>query len=433
MTDTAAITALFEQGRMAEIAPRLQSLVAGGEATLEGCAFAGYLALHGQGKIELAIRFLVSVVNLSPMPNEALISLARRVHSEHDAFVAANLFMSYVNNGGTDPFAYEAAIVFAMGASRADLCIAIYEKAMAQIDLKSLQDSTLFNIGGCLTGERRFAEAVAIYTLIVARSPHLEEPRANLAIIANVHSDPDAIRFFADQADEIARSLPAFKIDGAPSAPFVLDWEDADLSAVEAALNQNGFCFLRNGCDRNQVLAFRDFVLDYEKLYNLFPVNAGSLNTPPIEPLFRFDAKALMTAIFQAPGMLDLGRSSIRRVTPAEHDSFVPYHQDSTAFAKLVINIWTPLTPAGGEYPSLELVARRVTHAEQTLICEGTYNLIEISQDYVQARYKGLIHEVADAQPGDCVIFLGTTIHRSANLSGAVKPRYNLEARWHAV
>jgi hypothetical protein len=56
--------------------------------------------------------------------------------------------------------------------------------------------------------------------------------------------------------------------------------------------------------------------------------------------------------------------------------------------------------------------------------------LIEIEEAYVQAKYGDLLYEVADARPGDCVIFLGTTIHRSANLRDATRPRYNAELRW---
>lgn len=430
MNEAAAIADLFEKGRIVEIGARFDSLTASGAASSEDCAFAVYLSLHDRGKTELAIQFMLSFVNTQPAPNDALIALARRVHSEHDQFVAANLFMSYVNNGGKDPFAYDAAIMFAMTGSRPDLCIAIHEKAQAQIDADSLMDPTLFNIATCLAAYRRFPEAVALYKRIIARSPDHQASRANLTSIAKREFIPEAIQFFAEAVDEIAQSLPSLRSAATAPAPIVLDWETASLADVEAAVNQNGFCFLRNACHVDRVLAFRDFIFEYEKFHDVFPVDAAQLKTPPIEPLYKFDAKALMSAIFQAPGVLDLGRSILRRVTPARQESFVPYHQDSTAFAKSLINIWTPLTPAGGEHPSLELVAKRVTRAEQTLIYEGEYNLVEIAADYVQERYEGLIYEVADARPGDCVIFLGTTIHRSANLAGAVKPRYNLEARW---
>jgi hypothetical protein len=111
----------------------------------------------------------------------------------------------------------------------------------------------------------------------------------------------------------------------------------------------------------------------------------------------------------------------------------VPFHQDSTAFTKSLFNIWTPVTPAGGDYPSLQLVRKLVTVAEQTRLFEGEYNLIEIEAERVMEKYGDLLFEVEAAEPGDCVMFYGTTIHRSCNLERSTKPRFNIETRWSPV
>lgn len=430
MKEAAVIADLFEQGRVAEIGPCFQALAASRIETGEECAISIYRELRDRGAGEAANQFLMSFAKTQTQPNDALFDLARRILGEEDALAAANLFMTYLQNGGTEPLAYDSTVHFAMTESRSDICIDVYERAQATLDIAVLADYALFNIAVCLADEGRLSEAVALYKRVIARTPDHEPSRANLTSIAKTRFVPEAIAFVNEEANEIAQSLPPFRTGGGASAPFILDWESAGPSEVEAAVNQNGFCYLRNGCDVAKLLAFRDFITEYEAGGGIFPTHPALLDTPEIEPLYRFDAKALTSAILDTPAGLDRARSVFRRVTPARRESFVPYHQDSTAFAKSLINIWTPLTPAGGEYPSLELVAKRVSRAEQTLIYDGEYNLVEIPADYVQERYKGLIYQVADARPGDCVIFLGTTIHRSANLRAAVKPRYNLEARW---
>jgi hypothetical protein len=145
---------------------------------------------------------------------------------------------------------------------------------------------------------------------------------------------------------------------------------------------------------------------------------------------YRFDPAVVMSEILGREARYDTNLSFVRNVRPDSADSFLPYHQDTTAFGRLIANVWAPLTPAGGDYPSLEFVRKRITINEQTKLQGGRHGVIEIDEAYVQEKYGDLLLEVADARPGDCVIFLGTTIHRSANLRDATLPRYNAELRW---
>lgn len=343
--------------------------------------------------------------------------------------------MIYVNGGGARSYAYDALISFAVGRGASALALDLYERAKQAGVFDALLGATLFNIGTIYMSQGRNDEAAELYALTLQRDPGDPATLGNLTQLAREHDAPSAIRHLEPLIKSAYRSTlnaeaePAHAIPSAEPS-YLQDWDSTTPDAVRAAVLRHGFCFLRNACHVAQVRQFHAAVLAHEARSDPFPFAAKTILEPKIEELYRFDARALISGLFQAPAALDLERSVVRRVTPARQESFTPFHQDSTAFAAALINIWTPLTPAGGEHPSFELIAQHMTRAEETLVRRGEYNRVEIAEDYVLSRYKDQLYEVADARPGDCVIFLGATIHRSANLAGAVKPRYGLEARW---
>jgi hypothetical protein len=55
---------------------------------------------------------------------------------------------------------------------------------------------------------------------------------------------------------------------------------------------------------------------------------------------------------------------------------------------------------------------------------------VEIAQASVLDRYQGLLYEYHSQTPGDCVIFLGSTLHRTSNLRAATQDRMSLEVRY---
>lgn len=161
-----------------------------------------------------------------------------------------------------------------------------------------------------------------------------------------------------------------------------------------------------------------------------FPMNLPPYARQKCDGLLQFDAAFVINALLPEEGRIDYSASVVRRVDPANARTFTPFHQDTTAFQKAVVNIWTPLTPAGGDYPTMEFVKRRLKSAEDTLPGADEYNLIRIDDKTVLEKFKGEFYEPHDVLPGECIIFLGTTIHRSTNQERATKTRYSLEIRW---
>lgn len=426
MNNSELLATLFEQGSHEEVRHHLTQL----DVCASG-ALSVFESLKGRGTHEHGLNFLITYANMTPDPCAMLYKFIEKMWQAEEEMYAANLSVVYVNAGGVNSSAYEASINLAMSMGMHDLCIDLYEKAKRISICNHLNHQTLFNAATSYMVRSRFPEASDVYSLALKRKPNDIHTRMNLTVLARQYGDPRAIELVDELLGDISRSYPeSISISVSTDPGYVHDWNDISLATIREALLRHGFCFVRNGCHLDQVQAFHAAVLDYETGLHQFPCPADKIPEPPIEGIYRFDARKLVSDVFGAPGELCYERSVVRRVSPNIKESFVPFHQDSTAFGTALINIWTPLTPAGGEFPSLELVARRVTKAEQTLIQEGEYNLVEISADYVLNRYKGLVYEVGDARPGDCVIFLGTTIHRSSNLSRAVKTRYGLEARW---
>jgi len=149
-----------------------------------------------------------------------------------------------------------------------------------------------------------------------------------------------------------------------------------------------------------------------------------------VATLFRFNAQGLASAVLGKPAQQNVEFSVIRKVIPAQAGQLLPFHQDVSAFATLLVNMWVPLTKVGGDHPSIQFVRQRISMAEQTELREGEYNQIEINEAYVHGRYGDRLWTVEEAHPGDCVIFLGTTIHRSYCDDAARSTRCSAEIRW---
>jgi len=428
MSDISRVADLFQQGRVAEIGSIYGAAMASGERSPAEWAFDVYLALAERENIEGGIQFILSFCQVSSEPTDMMLMLGRRIHDEQQRTAGANLLMHYIMAGGFDPYAYDACITYSASCNLSDSILTLFELA-EQRSIELLIPS-LFNVATALSARERHLEALVLYQRILKRDPTDAEAGQNLKYLAQHLLIPEAMTFFRQEAQRAALAVPTFEPASSASISPVMEWRADRLEEIEESINVNGFCYLKQGCALTKIEALANVVTRAMKLGSVFPLSFASLRYPAGEEVFEFDAKALISRLMQKSARIDYASSAVRRVNPEKRDSFVPFHQDTTAFTKMLVNIWTPLTPAGGDYPSLQLVRKRISDAEQTRILQGEYNLVEIEESYVFEKYGSLIFDVNDAMPGDCVIFLGTTIHRSFNLDHASKPRMNMELRW---
>lgn len=135
--------------------------------------------------------------------------------------------------------------------------------------------------------------------------------------------------------------------------------------------------------------------------------------------------------IFGRTPRLSLTDSVVRLVTPKKRGTHVPFHQDITAFSVTGVNVWTPLTTCGVDAPSLELMARRTGRVLPTSTVEGAYNQLEITPETVYREFAPEVRFYPKPEVGDCVLFLGSTVHRSHIAPGMTRDRVSAELRFY--
>lgn len=127
------------------------------------------------------------------------------------------------------------------------------------------------------------------------------------------------------------------------------------------------------------------------------------------------------------------GPSWIRAVIPREPETSVPFHQDLKAFSRRCINTWVPLTHAGKSAPGLELLP---VFVEGLLPARGKssshYALhgLEIAVDDISAAFPGAAMWQPVMEPGDFLMFLGSTVHRTHLTADMRRTRRSLELRF---
>ena len=106
----------------------------------------------------------------------------------------------------------------------------------------------------------------------------------------------------------------------------------------------------------------------------------------------------------------------------------VPFHQDVNAVdPRASVTSWIPLVRCGRKAPGLEVVGRRVSEIlpidPQSLHHRGS----EIAAGDIVGRYP-LVHP--EFFPGDAILFLNTTPHRSHVTAGMTETRLSFELRY---
>lgn len=384
-----------------------------------------YLALYGRGLADAALRFVI----MSCAANGGLAAaeaFARKLHENHDKGMAVNLMMHLLAQGSRDHSIARTALDYLFDLQEYKLVTDIYEKVENVLTFENTEEVVFCNVVAAYDMTDRTDQAVALLTKVRSAFPESEDANALMFTFASKRKNETAFKAYFDTLDQKILSMPFVKTS-AITAGFRLDFADYSPDAVLEAINQHGLCYLKGAIDQAWCAAMMDQI---KASTANFPVRVELLLPDRASEAYRFDPTVVMNALLGREARYDPTFSFVRNVRPDIADSFLPYHQDTTAFGRLIANVWAPLTPAGGDYPSLEFVRKRITINEQTRIQGGNHGLIEIEEAYVQEKYGDLRYEVADARPGDCVIFLGTTIHRSANLRDATLPRYNAELRW---
>ncbi len=430
MSAVEVIASLFQSGALAKMEPLFREAVTREARSPRDLAYDIYLNLYRRGVHEVAMRFILTFCNSFAVSNELIFEFGKKIYSEQDKDIGANLLMTYINNDGTDIIAYEVCISYCMTKKLYDFAISLDEMLLKKFSHDSLSIGSVFNIGTSYMSKGDFGRAFSLFRSCLERDADFEFAKMNIGHLALTEGYAEAVDWLRQNSNEIAGMALADR--ALPSGPVaaVVTWTGAERELILDSVSKNGFCFIRQGCDPATVSSIQQHMLALHDMGTVFPINFTEQLKHFIEPLFLFDAPAMMLELTGRPFVVDDKLCVGRRVNPEKEESFVPFHQDSTAFHKSLFNIWTPMTPAGGDFPSVQFVRKLITIAEQTRIFQGEYNLIEIEADYVAEKYGDLLYEIADAQPGDCVLFYGTTIHRSCNLERAILPRYNIEVRW---
>ncbi len=410
------------------LAPALTDLAGKGGKVVDEALSDLCVRLAARGAMPAAEQIAIRASRELDFPNGRFLDLLWELVSRDGAFLSCDLFHYYVKNGGDDREAFEYSIGQFFRQNNLKMVAWTHRQAKRWFDPMTLTNYPLFCVATALVTEGDPRLAFQMYEELLRRDPALPGCRENIRVLARFMAVPEAVAFYAAESAEIAQSLPCFRVDDANKVQVVVDLAHQPADDVFEALNRFGVCHVRNGCD--VAVARTVFARVQNDDHPYFPSVFVPDVVEALGGLFRFDAQDIVARTLGRPAALDVSSSTVRKVDPSDEDSFTPFHQDATAFQKLLVNIWTPLTPAGGEYPSIQFVTKRIQIAEQTMLERKNYNLIAIEDDHVFEKYGDLLYEITDAAPGDCVIFLGTTIHRSTNLAQATKPRFNLEVRW---
>ena len=172
--------------------------------------------------------------------------------------------------------------------------------------------------------------------------------------------------------------------------------------------------------------------------HDYFSIHAGQASLAhkvvDLQPLLATEGGQFLTAaiapFFPMPPALQPLQTYLRRVAAVWPETAVPFHQDVQAFGRLLINAWTPLTPCGRDAPGLELVVARLRDLAETVPASTQYDELQISEETVRARFGDESIIRPEMAPGDVLILLGTTIHRTYIRPEMSEQRLSLELRF---
>lgn len=124
--------------------------------------------------------------------------------------------------------------------------------------------------------------------------------------------------------------------------------------------------------------------------------------------------------------------TAIRRVNPGNAATILPFHQDQAVMVRPSLNLWVALTPCGRTAPGLEMVLTDKTDLLETCSPEETpfaTNRQQIDPRVVERIFGSEALWRPEFEPGDAMIFKGTTVHRSHVTPAMTEPRLDAEMR----
>lgn len=141
------------------------------------------------------------------------------------------------------------------------------------------------------------------------------------------------------------------------------------------------------------------------------------------------DAMAIM---FRHPLEPMVQGCNVRTASVTDDQSFLYYHQDITPLFTMGVNLWAALDPIDGTRPGLEVLARRQHHAFP--IVPGHIRSAapyRIPDELVRGAYPDDAFVAPRMEPGDGMLFLFSTVHRSVFSPDMPNSRRNAELRFY--
>ena len=155
-------------------------------------------------------------------------------------------------------------------------------------------------------------------------------------------------------------------------------------------------------------------------------------HTGPIEPILVTTRIASLATGYLGKRPEPHENSFVRRLVPGNDIQSLPFHQDQTILKTRLLNVWVPLDPCGTNAPGLETVvtsARRLIEVSGDSTDRIPVERVKLNSDKVveEHGHRSLWHPVLE--PGDVLLFLGTTIHRTYVTPQMTKSRMSVELR----
>jgi len=288
--------------------------------------------------------------------------------------LSTNAYVAYINRGGLEPVAFQVSLASCVKVNNLDTARALLRVARERNVFKDLSVFLLNDIATLFINSGDYNGAVDVYIEALEYYPEYLTAIRNIEAIARLYSIPAAVNFYRRGLDSLVSNLPVAEAPAGFASICDFDARGDTLEEISRAITFNGFCAVRNLCDPRILEAVTRLLSAKETSALSFPL---SVNDVPELAEFQIVERKwvdLFAEILGSGVRFDPRSSVIRRVDPSSAATATPFHQDTNAFGKLLINVWVPLTPAGGEYPTLQLVRRRITWIEQAKLCEGAYN-----------------------------------------------------------
>jgi len=139
-----------------------------------------------------------------------------------------------------------------------------------------------------------------------------------------------------------------------------------------------------------------------------------------------------MALLFNRPLEPMVQGCNVRTASVQDDQSFLYYHQDITPLFTMGVNLWAALDPIDGTRPGLEVLVRRQHRAFP--IVPGHIRsaaAYRIPDELVRGVYPDDAFVAPFMNPGDGMLFLFSTVHRSVFAPGMLNSRRNAELRFY--